>query len=47
MSDLYDLYLFHFKVRRISLSVYRQKAVNFNEHLKSFTKRFVLNFTIK
>jgi hypothetical protein len=36
-SDLYDLNLFHFKVRvLISWRVYRQKVVNFNKQFKTF-----------
>jgi hypothetical protein len=47
MSDLYDLNLFHFKVWVISWRVYRQKAINFTEHLKTFYEAFCVEFYIK
>ena len=50
---LYELNLFHFKVRVISWSSswevykYRQKAANFNSHLKTFFVEFRFEFYIK
>ena len=53
ISVLYELNLFNFKVRVISWSSswevykYRQKAVNFNSHLKTFYVEFRFEFYIK
>jgi hypothetical protein len=44
-SDLYDLNLFHFKVRvLISWRIYWQKAVNFNKHLRTFYLCWILRY---
>jgi hypothetical protein len=45
-THLYNLNLFHSKVRVISRRVYRQKPVIFNEHLKTFYEAFRVEFHI-